>query len=192
MRMEWYFFQNVASFYVLMLRETEDDRDLLAGKSGPCISSSPQSHVYFEHQQHPQFTGPGCSVRPVPGRDIEQQKSYFVTRCNTGLWEEALLSVKVKIWKLIWGPAFHLCQGVLMKYKYCTHPELGPGTNGSTLWCVDIVTLAWQRIPDTSHVTLCHAARGKLGHIQPGILIRSDRAPFCFTTLFHVNFKSPF
>ena len=41
------------------------------------------------------------------------------------------------------------------------------GTNGSTLWCVDIVTLAWQWIPDTSHITLCHAARRKLGHIQP-------------------------
>ena len=58
------------------------------------------------------YCWPGLSsVRPVLGRDIEQQKSYFVTRCNTGLWEEALLSVKVKIWKLIWGPAFSLVSG---------------------------------------------------------------------------------
>ena len=77
--------------------------------------TSATSTIYWPRLLRPSGPGP-C--------DIEQQKSYFVTRCNTGLWEEALLSVKVKIWKLIWGPAFHLCQGFLMKYKYCTHPEL--------------------------------------------------------------------
>ena len=95
---------------ILLLRETEDDQDLLAGKSGPCISSSPLSHVYFEHQQHPEFT-------ELRGRDIEQQKSYFVTRCNTGQWEEARLRVKVKMepGKLILCFSLHL-EGVLMKY----------------------------------------------------------------------------
>ena len=88
-----------------MLRETEDDRDLLAGKSGPCISSSPLSHVYFEHQQHPEFT-------ELRGRDIERQKSYFVTRCNTGQWEEVSLRVKVKL-----GKINSVLFTVLMKYK---------------------------------------------------------------------------
>ena len=90
---------------ILVLRETEDDRDLLAGKSGPCISSSPLSHVYFEHQQHPEFT-------ELRGRDIERQKSYFVTRCNTGQWEEVSLRVKVKL-----GKINSVLFTVLMKYK---------------------------------------------------------------------------
>ena len=74
------------------------------------IKSFSTSKKYFEHQQHPEFT-------ELRGRDIEQQKSYFVTRCNTGQWEEARLSVKVKMepGKLILCFSL-LLEGVLMKY----------------------------------------------------------------------------
>ena len=117
---------------ILLLRETGDDQDLLAGKSGPCISSSPLSHVYFEHQQHPEFT-------ELRGRDIEQQKSYFVTRCNTGQWEEARLSVKVKMepGKLILCFSL-LLEGVLMKYTNNNNIAPGQRKHFVTCWHRDI------------------------------------------------------